>query len=120
MPNDALDTIKKIVKDFTRLEVVTVVTNIDVKKNKQPDGTEKVTFVPEDQKIIDKGCYTTIDLIDGDIRNYIARGLEEGEEYDRITKFHATQVEKGQEVIKGTITALKDAAYLIKELTTSS
>ena len=118
MANEALETIKKIVKDFTTLEIVTVVTNIQVNKQKQSDGSETVTYVPEDQSI-EKGCLTRIDLVDGDIRNYIGKGLE-GEDYDRITKFHATQVEKGQEVIQGTINALKDAAQLIKDMTSSS
>jgi len=118
MANEALDTIRKIVKDFTTLEVVTLVTDIKVNKQKQPDGSEKVTYASGDEKI-DRGCITTIDLIDGDIRNYIGKGLV-NEEYDRVTKFHSTQVEKGQEVIRSTISALKDAAQMIKELTTSS
>ncbi len=118
MANEALDTIRKIVKELTTLEVVTLVTDIQVSKQQQPDGSEKTTFAPQDQAV-GKGCVTTINMIDGDIRNYIGEGLVD-EEYDRITKFHLAQVEKGQEVIRSTISALKDAAQLIKELTTST
>ncbi len=118
MANEALNTVRKIVKDLTTLEVVTLVTEIQVNKQQQPDGSEKTTFAAQDQAVA-KGCVTTINMVDGDIRNYIGDGLAD-EEYDRITQFHSTQVEKGQEVIRSTISALKDAAQLIKELTTSS
>ena len=117
MANEALDTIRKIVKELTTLEVVTLVTEIKGDKQQQADGSEKTTFAPRNDAV-GKGCVTTIDMIDGDIRNYIGEGLAD-EEYDRITRFHSTQVEKGQEVIRSTISALKDAAQLIKDLTTS-
>ena len=117
MANEALQTIKDIVKDFANLEIVTMVGNIEVKKEPQTDGSTKVSFEPEAQTI-DKGCITTINLVDGDIRNYIGKGLT-GEEYDRVVEFHTLQVEKAREVIQGTITALKEAAQLIKELSAS-
>ena len=109
MPNEALESIKEIVRGFKTLTIVTLVTNIQV------DAEGKASPKPG---TADKGCYTEIDLVEGDIKNYIGKGLED-EEYDRVTKFHANQVEKGQQVIQNTIAALKDAAKLIKELTTS-
>lgn len=115
MSNAALEKIKEIVENFVSLEVVTLVTNIKVTTPKDPK--EKTKYISE-EKTIEKGCVTTIDIINGDIKNYIGTGLVD-EEYDRVTKFHATQVEKGQEVIRSSISALKDAAQLIKDMTTS-
>ena len=109
MPNEALESIKAIVKGFKTLTILTLVTDIQI------DAAGKATPT---HGTAERGCYTEIDLVGGDIKNYIGAGLGD-EEYDRVTKFHATQVEKGQQVIQNTIGALKDAAKLIKELTTS-
>lgn len=110
MANEALTKIKEIIRDLKTLEIVTVVTNITSRK----DDDGRIQFLPE-EKTIEKGCVTIIDLIEGDIRNYVGPGLA-GEEYDQITNFHARQVEKGYEVIKSNISGLKDIAKLIKEL----
>lgn len=91
-PPKLMDKLKEAIDNLTTL---TIVTEIDAENNA-------------------RRMSTTINLIEGDITNKIHRDFVSGD-LQALRQFHESQVQKGQEIIKQNIEAIKSIFEFIKD-----
>ena len=87
---EILDQLKKAAVNLMTLEITTTVVSSEPKEIK-----------------------TKLDLVQGDISNSFNEAFLRDEDLHPIREFHATQVEKGQAIVKGNIEVIVD---LVKQL----
>ena len=91
MPNKFLENVKSALENLVTLKIETVIT--------ESGGSEKMS--------------SEIDLIDGDITNTIPKSFLAAD-MKEIRTFHESQVEKGQQIIRDNLAALRELYDLIK------
>lgn len=91
---DGHDRLKKVLEAIERLTNLVIITSVN------EEGE------PKEMK-------TTIDLVQGDIKNEIDAAFVTGDLKD-LREYHAAQVLKGQQIIRDNIAALKDLYLLIR------
>jgi len=111
MASDFLTSIVDKLKDFSELEIRTIVGEMSVGKT----GNNKGEFLFKEGNKVD-GIISKINLVDGDIETRMSPEVVGNPQYETILSFHMSKEKEGQEIMLKNLEVLKSIANTIMSI----
>jgi hypothetical protein len=108
-----LNKIQGALKNLVTLEIVTAVGHVRFKRKPGPAESGEWDSPDLDDEQDYKAILTRIDLLQGDIKTVFHEEFVTGQ-YQSLRDFHAAREDKGHQIVRDNIEAIKDLVAMIK------